>query len=92
MDKHGPIPGAYISVKGTERKTSTDWDGKFELEVKEGEILLVFFPGVGSVEISIDSKDFFNIFIPDYKPPISKKMKREQRRYLRKNGGIIDGY
>jgi hypothetical protein len=87
-----PVPGADIQVKGTDRKTETDLDGKFKLKVREGEILIVSFVAMGSTEVLIDAKDFYKIILPKYIRPMSKKMKREQRRYLKKNGGIIDGY
>ena len=85
IDKFGPIAGAYIEVKHSLRNTHADIDGKFEIMVKKGEVLIVSFVGLGTTEIKIDSKDFYEITIPEYRPPMSRKMKR----YIRRNGGVV---
>ena len=33
-----PLPGVNVLVKGTSRGTSTDFDGKYSIEVNQGEI------------------------------------------------------
>ena len=40
-----PIPGVNIVVVGSTTGTSTDFDGKFNLTVQEGAILVVSFSG-----------------------------------------------
>jgi hypothetical protein len=40
-DKTGPIPGANVVVKGTTRSTQTDFDGKYSIKAKAGEVLLI---------------------------------------------------
>ncbi|MDO5664975.1 MAG: SusC/RagA family TonB-linked outer membrane protein [Bacteroidia bacterium] len=57
-DKAGePLPGATIFVKNTERGTTTDVNGKFEIEVDltQGSTLLVSFIGMKNKEINITS-------------------------------------
>jgi len=50
------IPGVSVIVKGTTIGTTTDFDGKYVLEVPEGENLLLFsFVGMASKEVSITS-------------------------------------
>ena len=90
MDKTGTLPGADIKVKTTERKVNSDIDGNFKIEVREGEILVVSFIGMGSIEVSIDSKDFYEIVVPYYKPPQTRKMKRWLRKYARENNGRLE--
>ena len=39
-DQGGPIPGVNVVVKGTNRGTQTDFDGKYLIDVKKGEELI----------------------------------------------------
>ena len=34
-----PLPGVNVIIKGTSRGTSTDFDGKYSIELSEGEVL-----------------------------------------------------
>jgi Ca-activated chloride channel homolog len=45
-DDIGPLPGANIIVKGTNRGTQTDFDGKYLILVKKGETLVFSFLGM----------------------------------------------
>ncbi|GAA4280308.1 DUF4139 domain-containing protein [Gaetbulibacter aestuarii] len=55
MDEDGqPLPGATILVKGTTIGTSTDFDGKYNLTVPNGQGVLVFsYVGFNTVEKTI---------------------------------------
>ena len=41
----GPLPGATVIVEGTSRGVPTDFDGNFNIQVSEGETLLVTYLG-----------------------------------------------
>lgn len=56
-----PIPGVNVLVKGTTRGTTTDADGKFMLEVDEGEIIVVSFIGYKTQEISVSDQSVLQI-------------------------------
>ncbi|WP_162497560.1 SusC/RagA family TonB-linked outer membrane protein [Aureibaculum marinum] len=55
LDETGmPLPGASVVEKGTTNGTSTDFDGKFSLEVKnEATTLLVSFIGYVTQEVAV---------------------------------------
>jgi TonB-linked SusC/RagA family outer membrane protein len=56
-DQGTPIPGVNVVVKGTSTGTASDSDGKFSLNVGEGQnILVVSFIGFTSQEIDITNK------------------------------------
>jgi len=40
-----PIPGANVIVLNTTRGTTTDFDGNFEIKVKDGEVLQFSYVG-----------------------------------------------
>jgi hypothetical protein len=85
-----PVTEAPIEIIGTERKTTTDDDGKFEIEAREGEILIINGPFIKTQKILITDKNCYEInlgtVLIDY--PISfqsKKDARKNRRYYRKH-------
>ena len=51
-----PIPGVNVTVDGTQRSTSTDFDGYYEIEAAVGEELTFSFIGFESKKTSIKTK------------------------------------
>jgi TonB-linked SusC/RagA family outer membrane protein len=62
-----PIPGVNILVKGTSQGTTTDSEGKYILDVKDGDAVLVFsFIGFKPQEVPIDKRSAIDIALqPD---------------------------
>ena len=57
-----PLPGASIIIKGTSIGTTTDFDGKFSLEVEgDSAILVVSYIGFLTKEVIIDAATEYNI-------------------------------
>ncbi len=56
-----PIPGVTISIKGTNLRTETDFDGNYSIEAKKGDILVFSFIGYKVVEKRISGKQKVNI-------------------------------
>ena len=46
-----PLPGVSVLVKGTYKGTSTDMDGRYSIEVSDGQVLLFSFIGFKDVEV-----------------------------------------
>ena len=55
-----PLAGATVTVKGSGRSISTDADGRFSLNVSEGEVLVITFVEYESKEVKITSKGLKN--------------------------------
>ncbi|WP_418499318.1 SusC/RagA family TonB-linked outer membrane protein [Flagellimonas sp.] len=55
-DDGAPLPGASISVLGTSRGVSSDFDGNFTINVGEDDVLLVSYMGYVSQEIPVAGK------------------------------------
>ena len=51
-DKQEPIIGATVMVKGSQVGTSTDFDGKFSLNVEENQILTISYVGFNNAEVA----------------------------------------
>ena len=60
-DDLGPVTGATVIVKGTTRGDVTDVNGKFTLDVKKGEVIVVSFLGYITQEIVITANNNFRL-------------------------------
>jgi len=65
QDELGPIPGANVYIKGTNRGTTTDFDGEFSIEAAKGEIIVISYTGKKSEEISIEQLKNIEINLKD---------------------------
>jgi TonB-linked SusC/RagA family outer membrane protein len=65
-DRNGvPLPGVNVVVKGTTRGTSTDAEGKFAMDVSEGEIIVLSFIGYKTIEISLESLTVIDVVMEE---------------------------
>ncbi|WP_426091084.1 SusC/RagA family TonB-linked outer membrane protein [Flavobacterium sp. DSR3-2] len=60
-DAIGTIPGANIIVKGTNRSTQTDLEGKYSIKAKAGEILVFSFIGMRETTAEVGNSTTLNI-------------------------------
>ncbi|WP_299336006.1 MG2 domain-containing protein [uncultured Psychroserpens sp.] len=60
-DTGEPLPGANIIIKGTETGATSDFDGEFSLQAKEGDVLVISYIGYSQLEIKISKANFFAI-------------------------------
>lgn len=56
-----PLPGATVSVKGTARSVSTDYDGKYSISAEAAETLVFSFIGLKSKEKKVGTSTVINI-------------------------------
>jgi TonB-linked SusC/RagA family outer membrane protein len=64
-DKTGPLPGANVVVKGTTRGTQTDFDGKFSIQAKQGEVLVISFVGMQDTTVTVGAANTINVQMQD---------------------------
>ncbi|ATL48026.1 SusC/RagA family protein [Chitinophaga caeni] len=57
----GPIPGATVRVKGTQRITQSDVKGQFKIEAATGEILEISYVGYETKEVVIGTSTTLSI-------------------------------
>ena len=60
-----PVIGATVMVKGTQRGVATDLDGKFSIEVKEGDILTISNVGMLQQNVKIGQQQSLKIVMKD---------------------------
>ena len=60
------VIGASVQVKGTNRGTATDLDGKYSIDVKDGDVLEISYVGANPVTIKITSgQSVYNVVLED---------------------------
>ncbi|WP_348798067.1 SusC/RagA family TonB-linked outer membrane protein [Flavobacterium adhaerens] len=55
------IPGATITVTGTQKATTSDFDGKFKIEAKTGDVLKISFMGFRTQNITVGNQSAINV-------------------------------
>lgn len=58
-----PLIGATVLVKGTTRGTNTDFDGRFEIEASDSEILNISYVGWKDREITVGKNTFIEVML-----------------------------
>ncbi len=61
--EEGSVPGANVTIKGTNTGTITDLDGNYSLQVNTGDTLVFSFVGYLSEEVVITTQDILDIFL-----------------------------
>ena len=55
------LPGVSVAVQGTSKGTSSDFDGKFQIEVKNGDVLVFTFVGFETKRVTITGQVTLNV-------------------------------
>jgi TonB-linked SusC/RagA family outer membrane protein len=64
-DTSGSLPGVSVLVKGTTRGTETDFDGKYTITAKEGDILTFSYIGYKSIDKVLGSTNTINVTLAE---------------------------
>lgn len=60
-DQGVPLPGATVTIGGTNAGATTDFDGKFSIQAEAGDVLQVSFVGFQNYEITLSNQNVLNI-------------------------------
>ncbi|WP_417354890.1 YfbK domain-containing protein [Flavobacterium sp.] len=91
-DFSGALPGANVTIKGTNKSVSTDIEGKFSIEAKKGDILEISFIGYDQNSVAINNPNIpHNILLEESKNLLQEVVvteygtqKKEKRRKRQK--------
>ena len=61
QDEPDPVIGANVMIKGTTNGTITDFDGKFSIQAKAGDVLQVSFMGYKTQDVKVSNAGPINI-------------------------------
>ncbi|MFD2566322.1 SusC/RagA family TonB-linked outer membrane protein [Pseudotenacibaculum haliotis] len=62
-DADGTLPGVSVLIKGTTTGTETDFDGKYSIKTKVGDVLVFSYLGYTSVERTVGSSNTINVVL-----------------------------
>lgn len=62
-DSSGPIPGANVVVKGSTMGTQTDFDGKYSIRAKAGDVLIFSFLGMTEKTATVGAASTVNVVL-----------------------------
>ncbi|WP_431242988.1 carboxypeptidase-like regulatory domain-containing protein [Flavobacterium sp. P21] len=60
-DASGPIPGANVMVKGTNNGAQSDFDGKYTIKAKTGDVLIFSYVGMKDNAITVGPASVINV-------------------------------
>jgi TonB-dependent SusC/RagA subfamily outer membrane receptor len=60
-DGTGPIPGANVVIKGTKNGVQTDFDGKYSIKAKIGDVLVITFVGMQDATAKVGTSNTINV-------------------------------
>ncbi len=62
-DATGPLPGVSIVIVGTNRGTETDFDGKYQIDAKKGDVLQFSFVGMRTVRVTVGDSNTIDVVL-----------------------------
>ncbi len=60
-DGNAPIPGVSVLIEGTTTGTETDFDGKYQIAAKSGDILVFSYIGMKTMKMTVGNSNTINI-------------------------------
>jgi TonB-linked SusC/RagA family outer membrane protein len=60
-DATGSLPGVSVMVKGTTKGTGTDFDGKYSITAKTGDVISFSYMGYKAIEKTVGSSNTINV-------------------------------
>ncbi|MGK7649635.1 YfbK domain-containing protein [Capnocytophaga sp. G1920] len=60
-----PLPGVSIIIKGTIKGTQTDFDGKYTIKVKNGDILEFSYIGMKIKQVKVTGQNIINVVLEE---------------------------
>ena len=64
-DAKDPLPGVSIIIKGTTKGTQTDFDGKYTIKVKNGDILEFSYIGMKIKQVKVTGQKIINVVLEE---------------------------
>ena len=62
---NNPLPGVSVLIKGTTRGVSTDFDGKYTIKVKNGDILEFSSLGMKTKQVKVNGQKVINVVLEE---------------------------
>ncbi|NJM79821.1 MAG: TonB-dependent receptor plug domain-containing protein [Flavobacterium sp.] len=60
-DALGPLAGANVVVKGTNKGTTTNFDGGFSIKANQGDVLIISYVGMDDALVTVGTASSYNV-------------------------------
>lgn len=60
-----PLPGVNVVIKGTNNGTQTDFDGKYDLQVNQGDVLVFSYIGLITKEVIVSTNTIIDVVLAE---------------------------
>ncbi len=60
-DESGALPGVSVMIKGTKTGTETDFNGKYSLQAKQGDVLVFSYVGLETAEKTVGASNVIDV-------------------------------
>lgn len=64
-DESGKLPGVSVTIKGSTTGTETDFDGKYTIQAKTGDVLVFRYLGYKSIEKKVSTSSEINVLMTE---------------------------
>ncbi|MEZ4852727.1 SusC/RagA family TonB-linked outer membrane protein [Flavobacterium sp.] len=64
-DELGPVVGANVVIKGTTTGTTTDFNGNYSIQAKQGDVLEISFVGMTNQEVTVGAANQYNVTLTE---------------------------
>jgi TonB-linked SusC/RagA family outer membrane protein len=64
-DSSGTLPGVTVLIKGTQTGTDTDFDGKYSIKAKPGDVLIFSYIGYKAAERTLGASNTINVTLEE---------------------------
>lgn len=88
-DATGPLPGANVVVKGTTRSAQTDFDGKYSVKAKVGEVLEISFTGYEKTSVTVGASNTYNVKMKESVKELNEVVIQTNLGYFKKDANKI---
>lgn len=89
-DASGPIPGANVVVKGTKNGVQTDFDGKYAIKAKSGDVLVVSFLGMTNMNVTVGASNTANVKLVSSSQNLEEVVVQGYRTVTKKTAVVSD--
>ncbi|TDE04779.1 SusC/RagA family TonB-linked outer membrane protein [Flavobacterium sandaracinum] len=89
-DASGPIPGVNVLIKGTSSGVQTDFDGRYAVKAKTGDVLVFSFVGMSQSSKTVGASNTINVSMQDDAKVLAEVVVQGYRTVTKKSAVVSD--
>jgi TonB-linked SusC/RagA family outer membrane protein len=89
-DASGPVPGVNVLIKGTKSGVQTDFDGKYSIKAKSGDVLVFSFVGMTETTKTVGASSTIDVIMQDGAKVLAEVVVQGYRTVTKKTAVVAD--